>query len=305
MGCSLIERPEARYRIVYGRHTEITPVSELPPHFDALLLEGGSLRYSEIEIEDGISLKNFNQYLRVVESAQRREVKIYFGDVPLREFPFRLKVGKMNFPPDWSAALRMGEFYGGWVLAVFLAKEIDQKKNISRRDFLKRIGKGAAVAWSMSWFSKLGTVFFKEGREVPRTLEKIISAEDLIHPEDLSTRFRNAVVAKKLITIGKREQTEHNRKAEIVAVFGGGHTGLAEFLRQGEEACQKVVKLYPKWFLKAMIAEGNLDYLSLIIGAKFNPRYGLWIVSDRFFDGGLYNLVSQEQEYSSARKEVR
>lgn len=197
----------------------------------------------------------------------------------------------------------------GGALAGSLTKEIDQrigqKGEVSRRDFLRWLGKGTIAAWNLSFLSKLGAVLMKEGEEIPRFLEKGVAAEDQFHPEFLTVWFRNAVAAKKSITIGKRLQKEHNRRAEVALVFGGGHTGLAEFLRKGEEVCQRVVRLYPKWFLKAMIAEGNLDYISLIIGAKYSPQYDLWVITDRFFDEGLYFSVNQEQEYSSFRKEVK
>lgn len=305
MAFSIVERPEARYKIIYGRHDRITPASELPSQFDALFLEVGSLRYSEAKIGDGVVLKKVDQYLQIVESTQEKETKIYFGDVPFKQFPYRVKIGKINFLPDWSIAIRGVEWYAGLGLTILLAREIDQKKKISRRDFLRRIGKGTVAVWGMSWVSKLGTVFFKEGQEVSRILEKIISAEDPLHPEDLTTWFRNAVMAKKLIAIGKKEQAEHNHKVEIAIVFGSGHTGLVDFLRRGEETCERVVRLYPKWFLKAMIAESNLDYISLIIGAEFNPQYGLWVITDRFFDEGLYYSVNKEQEYLNPRKEIR
>lgn len=305
MGYSFIERPEARYKIIYGRHDKITPASELPSQFDGLFLEGGDWWYSRSEIGDGHRFQNYKQYSEIVEKTQERNAKIYFGDVPLRKFPLSIKIGERNFFPDWPTAIRTTEFFIGPALALSLAIEIDQKKNISRRDFLKRIGKGAAVVWSTSWLSKFGTIFFKEGQEVSTILERMISVEDLIHPEDLSLWLRNAILAQKLITIGKREQAKHNRKAEMVTVFGGSHTGIAEFLRRGKEACERIVKLYPKWFLKAMISEGNLDYISLVIGAKYSPQYNLWVITDRFHDEGLYFSVNREQEFSNTRKEIR
>jgi len=267
--------------------------SELPYQCDGLFLEEAGWRYGEIKIGNGFSFNDPLIYSEIIKWAQERGVKIYFGDVPLL---------------SWSMALKTLEAAAGWrVLRGQLVKEIDQainqKKEVSRRDFLKWLGKGAIAFWNLSFLSKLGVIFMKD--EVPEFLEKAIAAEDRLHPEYPVILLRNAVIAHKLITIGEKEQEKLGRKVKLAAIFGAGHTGLAEFLREGEEVCKNAISLHPQWFLKATIADGNLDYLSLIVGAQFNPQYNLWIVSERFFDEGLYNLVNQEKEYSSLGKEKR
>lgn len=88
MAYSLIERPEARYRVIYGMHNRITPSSELPSQFDALFLEEGRWQYGKIEIGDGFNFRESIPYSKILERAAKEEIKVYFGDVPPRELSF-------------------------------------------------------------------------------------------------------------------------------------------------------------------------------------------------------------------------
>jgi hypothetical protein len=269
----------------------------LPSQCDGLFLETGGYRYGEFEIKEGFRFEGEFDYSKIINRAEKEGIGIYFGDIPVLNWQIFLQV-----------FLKVFEAGIGVHLGDQLAKEINQvvskEKELSRRDFLKWLGKGAIAYWNLSFLSKLGAVFMKD--EVSESWEKVSAGEDWLHPEFLISLLRNAAVAEKLITIGRKKQRELGRRVKIAAVFGAGHTGLAEFLREGEEVCKNAISLYPQWFLKAMIADGNLDYLSLIIGFRFNPSNNLWTATERFFDEGIYSLVNKELgKYSGLRKEIK
>ena len=299
MAYSLVERSEANYRIVYGSHNRITPVSELPSKYDALFLEG-LYEVNEMNIGDGFKFLKDTQYDAIASDAQEKNINLYFGDFLLWRSPFSIKIGDSEFPQCWSDVMRLGEIAGGQTLLLkFLTR--NGKKEISRRDFLKISGGGIGYVWTMSYLNTLISYLFEEGKELPRVLEEIVAWENPLHPEDIRLWFRNAVAAKKLMTIGKTEKMIRGQKSEVVANFGGAHTGIVEFLRKGEKACEEVVKFYPYWFLEEMIED--LDSVSVVTQASFDSQIGFWIVSRRFLDEGLYFSINREKENTNLRKE--
>jgi len=296
MAYSTVERPEASYRVIYGSHDTVTPASELPSQYDALFLEGG-YHFTHGELFESFEFSESDQYFEVTQDAKEKEVRLYFGDILFKEFPVQTK-----YLSDWQDAILFAEGGAGALLFGSLFTELAFRKEISRRDFLRLGAQGIGMLWCLSYLSGLGTYLFEENQRVTEFQEKVTSWDNQIHPEFLSLWFRNAVLARKIMAIGRSESARQRRRAEVPVVLGSLHTGLAEFLRKGEEFCEKVVQTYPQWYLEAMIKD--LEHLSLVTEASFDDWVNGWIVAGRFMIEGLYLSVNQEKESSSRRKEA-
>lgn len=286
MAYSPVERPEASYKIIYGLHDRVTPATELPSQYDGLFLEG-DWGISKLDLGSSFQFEENDQYSEVSRDALAKGVRLYFGDF----------LANSN-----SFLITMGEFSVGGLMLLSLTKDLATKKKISRKDFLKMGIKGIGALWFWSYLSTLEYYSFRENQELSELEEKIVSFDDPLHPENPTFWFRNAVLARKLIAIGQMEQVRLDRRAVVPAVLGCGHTGIVEFLKRGEEACERVINLYPRWYPEAFFE--NFEALATITALDYNNAVGSWCVTDRYQVEGLGLLVNQEREVSGLRKEV-
>lgn len=300
MGYLEIERPEAKYRAIFNVHSREISASDLPQRLDALFIETYNFNYDEFKERDGWRLRQperaSRSFIESLKIAKNFEARIYFGDVPLSGMEI------FNQRISWPTFLRLIEFFAGYCTLVSVNKHITKKK-LNRRDFLRLGAKGLLGAWGASNLAKLSGFLIARPGKINSVAKALNEIDDRLHPEDLDLNLRNSVMADKMMYIGERLASQLSRKPEIAISGGAAHSRLMEFVKAGPEFCQKVILSYPWKYLRPAVAGGNLEYLSLVVGLDYHPRFDLWIVQEKFHNPAIQGIIRKEFETGQLGKE--
>lgn len=305
MAYSLVERPEARYRVIHDLHPKRTTESDLSEATDGFLIESNGLRYDNFEVRKAYDLdssSNLEKLLArsrfdILEAAKKLNSRVYFGDLPLAGFDVR------DYTIPWPFGLRVAEYIAGFCAAGSMLDE-RKKEKFSRRDLLKLATKGIIAAWGMSIFINLpAAILLSQEGEASQIERGIACLDGKLHPEDPSLGLREAVHANKALFIGKKLANDLGRKAEISIDSGISHAELVELLKKGPEFCRDKIFSYPRGFLKLAISEGDLNYLSLIVSLEYKQEWNLWVVKEKFYETELFQKINREHETHKLGKE--
>jgi len=132
-----------------------------------------------------------------------------------------------------------------------LASTLPEKPSkISRRKILLGLG-SATIGWAASAIGAnvLGANTMNENQQqgaLRRILARVEGIISDFHPENSSTFFRNAVMARKMLTIAET----YKSPPKIAFQVENGHSGIEDFLQLGPEGTKAIILAHPKSFLK-------------------------------------------------------
>jgi hypothetical protein len=261
---------------------------------DGVFLETGCSTYlkpgtREFKFPENLGKTAFCQ--DVILYLKERRIPLLLGDIPPAE--------DIMTKGLIIEGISSGSALEGTTLA--LGKE---GRAMSRREFLKRtIGAGLGF-WGYSRLGKIVAGSFVEIFRQPwaKELRAAASFVEFLHPEDVITTFRNALIAEKLLTYAQIAEKEGKRPT-IAIIMGGGHEFISEYLKRGREFCLHLINLYPEGVLRTIFGENYQNYLPVLVearpeGNKFKPR----VIIDEELEG---RLRGKEREISHTSVEFK
>lgn len=298
----IIERPEARYRIIYEHHGYQHSPEEIGRP-DLLVVErfalGGSYENKD-EIEartadfwEETAKKPGGKPQGVISEAEkhliRNKTPLYFIDVGDPEgFLFSAVKDSLEIKglENIVAAGALG------YVGVKVAKDkIKGKASMTRRDFLKLSGAGVMAAFTgtelldslITEYRALGKHYQKNAAE-----RKLQHLREKIHPETtfIMITFRNLLWAEKLQTIAKHYEIMHHRKPEIALMLGAFHSGIENALAEAPEKRLAVIKR----FLETFVKKRGLLAITDIAKTEFSDKEKRWIATEIFKDPKLEKI---------------
>lgn len=258
----LLERPEARYRIIYELHN-LPHGADAIGYPDALALEGAALRGT---FEDRESVEKFisiywQQKLSRAPKGKFKEAIAQESYIINQKIPlYLIDIGDphLNFDSVVStrSALKRAEAVGSLGAVTYgIAKVLErrrEKKDLTRRDFLKLFGAGAISAYTGTQLLDVLVELYQENKKehfrqsaVESNFRKI---QEIIHPETEAAilTFRNAIWAQKLEFLARRLRKE--KKPELAMIAGVYHSGLENMLKEDQDKRLNSVKRFLKIF---------------------------------------------------------
>jgi len=284
----MMETPEGKFRIMYGYHDMPQRPEELGAA-DALALETGGEDYSQKEVAEKLIADCLNdpQYNLIVKEAMKNKKPIYFTDISKADAGLLLRVG-----------LGSVETVVGLDLLAALGKdtllELSEKKEISRRDFLKKFSKGAVGLYLSSELLENLLFLFSKGKPVDersqtRAITRFLTElNEGIHPEvnAIILTLRNYLMAQKLVTIARKLSGEKNIKKEIAIVVGAAHSGIEKSLTKKDEERESLIKK----LLAVPGLEEARKRIAAITRMDFDEKQNRWVATEIFKDPLLASL---------------
>jgi hypothetical protein len=284
-----IETKEGIFRIAYGVHT-VPQKPEDVKGTDAIMLESGDLEYHlapEKAIKALHELSQHTQYRNIIEKAAEARQPIYLTDVyeGLALDLLRMFLGATEMLIAFEALVSLYK----------LGREMIRTSKMTRRDFLKLVGKTFLATYFGSHFVEtLSSLAFpiKGGIDEKTAIRKInrflINLNEKSHPEVYTVvlTLRNLIMAQKLITIAKEIHNEIDEKPEIGVVVGGGHIGIERALKlTTKERMNTIGKILSIPGLK-----GLRENVAAIARFDYDPQIGKWQLTKFYKDPSLLNL---------------
>lgn len=240
-----IETVNAEYNIVYSNH-RITNSPEDVYGSDVILLEFMhiDLKTAEKDIVETIEFsRDLNQqYSEIIKYAAEHSISIY---------PVDTHKDMQGLDGDiQTLLLPLLEGYASYRLIKSSVSD-SIKQPLTRRSFLKNLGKVAAAAYlSTPAIEALSSISHKgEPNEssTARNMErKIRPVNELIHPEldSMKVQGRNTLMAIKSEYISKVIGNKLGRKPKISLIIGSAHTGIEDTLKMTDEQRMTELKKY-------------------------------------------------------------
>lgn len=282
-----IERPEAVYRIIYGRHDREQESEDLGD-IGALVLETGNEDYSTREkAESTLAVcSELIQYRKVVTAAERKKLPIFLVDVTDAETASILRDGVRNIETRIGAVATLG----------ILASLISSKEKMDRRTFIKYLAGALGVGYLTShvWIDNIHAVFGEKmlneknaSRKVARILEDV---QEKIHPETekIIITLRNYLIAQKTIAVAK-ELSLSDIKPKIGIVVGASHHGVEKALKEEDAKRIEVIKN----LLSAPEIRGASSHAALIVRLDFDGELDKWETTDIFQDPAIAGKLNK------------
>lgn len=292
----ILERPEARYRIVYEKHNLPHSIEEIGKP-DILVIEyfqsGREFRedapaaavseYSNARSrmaskEEQAKFDESREYL------QQNKIPICLIDISESGTGFGKKV-KWRWAIIRTAEMVLSglaiNFIGIDLLKKFIDKRVkklekEKEAKMSRRDFLKFLGAGSVAAYGGTHYLDAALISASpegsSGHLAPSAASrKMRQIQETVHQETeaLTLTLRNAVWAQKLQTIAADIALGLDRKPEIAMQAGAMHTGLEDMLAKKPEERIKIIKD----IMKKFGPDKEVDLASIV-------RANLWGGSD-------------------------
>ncbi len=291
----LIEKPEAKYRIIYGYHgTEQKP--EDLGKAEALVLESGFGNYStpqEAEFLFKEIQKNIKQYERLIEKAAKEKKPIFLADISDSEsiMIFQVIIGVLESVSSVPILYSLLED----VREIIKEKKLNQKK-LNRRDFIKTSAKGLIGFYLSTPFLEvfLNTFsdFFSKNRvnlqSKSENLNRFLTElNEKIHPEiyAIILTLRNYLLAQKMETIAQTLKKK-NKKPEIAIVVGASHYGIEKALQKEKNKRIELINFLTK--LPGL--EESRKRIATIARFDFDEKEKNWKVTQIFKDPLLVPL---------------
>src|SRR3990167_1798762 len=269
-----LETPNALYKIIYGVH-ELEQSPEVIKNSDGLIVEAVGDFSSQEKVEKFLeNVKKIPQHAKLVDYFRTENKSLYLVDLNALAMFYEQRADSLNFL----------ETIGGAGLAIWGMKDyVDEKtktlrqrnshspEDMTRRDFLKKIGTGAKIAGSAYLLSPIAGEKFgqlvsqpQEDTIMRKIDKKIIAANETIHPEIYNTllTFRNYLIAQKAEYIAQQKFKETQDKPELSILIGAAHTGIESALTMNNDERMKL--------LKENIAEDNRLKQSSIVKIDFD-----------------------------------
>lgn len=268
----IIERPEARYRIIYGRHDTGQKVEDVG-NADALVLEYVSRDYSTGDKAEKTfnALTSSKQYLNLVNHLQQRRKPVFLADM------------NSIYITSLLNGLKALEPIIGLYLISKLAIGI-KRQAINRRNFIRT---GGARAIAALWFlsdmpglilsaSQVQTT--KDEHSASRAVNRFLTdLEERIHPETeaIVMTLRNHLFAQKLKTIADMMSSHTEGKPEVGIVIGARHTGIeAALQKEDQERVELINRL-----LHLPGLEETRAKIATIARMDFDEDQHVWVAS--------------------------
>lgn len=286
----ILERPEARYRIIYERHDR--PLSsEMIGHPDILAVEATEMKPQTREaaqqfVESDLGMDIAHMPFFPLKQAWLEQMS-HLTTMPVYYIDVADLAGGLEKIGRWGGQflkiLEVPILPAAIMYGVEKGREGIKQKGINRRDFLKLMGAGTAGLWTGTQLLDLASSVFEsraEGHPRYSTWRHAQrSLNEKVHPETegLAMTLRNAIWAQKLQFLAPELRRKLERKPVIGIKIGAQHSGLEDMLAvNGERRAASIER-----FLKAFRALGGKNILiSSIIHAEFSKEENRWVVQD-------------------------
>lgn len=297
----VVETENAEYRIVRSAHILPNSVEELgKPDFVAL--ETGQFHYRGRSVETIEQLERHIQYRTVLDELRNREMPIYFVDVPfskrgdeLIEAYFRKHDPLYDlFHKEDNDEKHPGKKILAGALSIVsvipelrkMHEESDGTKKISRREFLKSLGKLGAGLFLQSplanpLYDALDRKLSKEAKVKHDLKNEYLEHDELIG--EMLLAFRNAVMAAKLEHIALLQKQNLSRKPQLSVFVGAAHVSLNEMglnqllaLKENPEATRSAI--INRFLERSSFSEHVVDpkEITRISSVRFLKDSGRW-----------------------------
>lgn len=290
----IVERPEARYRIVYERHVgERSPEEIGKP--DALAAEFiSAIGYASKFRAEELAKSYWEQKReeagpdasREEDHFKSRRIPFYFIDIT---DPKRDILNKAKLTSVWLKAGEAG-LAGGFAAAAAIEeiRKVKSGEKMSRREFLGFLGAGAGTAYFGTHLLDVLVKFaLTRGKNPPkesgalRKIQRTVGTiEEKLHPETEAVllTLRNALWAEKLASIAADLEKETGRRPEITFPVGAEHFGLEAMLATPSEKRTESIRKFLKIFgLKSAATE-----LSVIARLEYSDAEKRWVAAKIF-----------------------
>ncbi|MFY9462319.1 MAG: twin-arginine translocation signal domain-containing protein [Candidatus Sungiibacteriota bacterium] len=297
----VVERPEARYRIIYEKHEgsrspeEIGKPTALAVEFISatgygrkFAAEALAESYWEEKRQEAGGNSSEENYVK------QNRIPLYFIDVT---DPGREILDKARLASVWVKAAQTS-LAGGFTasMAIEAIRKAKSEQKLSRREFLGFLGGAAGTAFLgiqlLDFLVKLALAKEKtppgEATLTRKIQRKVGAAAERIHPETeaILLTFRNALWAQKLETIAGELQKEIGRKPDITFSVGAEHFGLEEMLGVASESRIESIKN----FLNVFGLKSAAQELSAIARVEYSAREARWIATKIINDPELKKI---------------
>jgi hypothetical protein len=285
----IVKLPEGRFRIAYGQHNLPQNPKDVEG-VNAIMLESGDLKYyPEEEAKKAFhELVSFPQYRDIIKEAAAARQSIYLTDIDPGVVRILL-----------TLLFSLAEEISAGVLILRSLFELGHKilttsKKMTRRDFLKLLGKSSLAAYFGTQLGEGLTALPKGSLDEKTAIRKVnrflINLNEMAHPEThlVIVTLRNLIMAQKLTTIARDLGSEIGEKPEIGVVVGGGHIGIEEALKlTTEERMNTIGKI-----LSIPGLEGLRENVAAIARFDYDPQTGKWQLTKFYKDPSLLNMES-------------
>jgi hypothetical protein len=292
----VLERPEARYRIIYETHT----LPHSPEEFgspDAIALElvsTGEYRFDNKEAAEKTIIDFWNLKLKQAPADKKTEaaaelnyikgnnIPLYLMDIIDPTFHFTQQV------KFYDQLLKSAEIGAAAGAAGYIGYKLARKKlrdePMTRRDFLKLTGAGMASAYfgtqildDLVESSYAQRVRHTKLSGAARALQGI---NEKIHPETegLILTLRNALWAQKLEAIAGHLTNKLGRRPEIAVRVGAYHVGIEDMLQEPSHKRSNSLKR----FIGRFGNPGEDVSFSDIARIEFSQKDNKWVATDIF-----------------------
>lgn len=274
---ALVERPEARYRILYENHQYFYKhsVAEIRGAH-AIALEGITTFSEKIHFRKPLNRETVS-YIR------ENNIPLYLFDIQSDGDYAQLYNISYNLLNIESAVGEIAQAYAG-----IKAAQAVVKGKMSRRDFLKT---GAAAAVGAKGYLAQ-SIIADESRQLNAQERSLVEAREKISPEldAITFTLRNALWAYKLKTVIVPEEAERSGgKPEIASIVGYEHTEFETMLQKDpKELLEIIAKVMD--LLKKALAFFNASKPQLDITAVARYDY------DKMTDEGVRSDYRSDTE---------
>ncbi len=221
----IVEKPEGRYRIVYGAHNVEQATKDLGPNYAGVVLEATS---SADECQTALDKNTINvQYRKIIQDTRQRKKPIFVVDIDSIPEPLMYHFG---VPVVEAAAVGV---------ALLSKNKNTGNQKITRRDFLKKAAKIATLGY-VGTDMLAGLLSSSESHS--EIAKKALHLRENINPKYMYLlTLRNLLVAEKMTKISM-ENKEQFSGEDLVAVYGENHSDLALVLKMSREERMKELK---------------------------------------------------------------
>lgn len=297
------ESDNARYRLVESWHFYPNEIRELG-NPDAVALETGSAHYRKDPIEVIKAEEDTVQYKDIINELKKREVPIYFVDVPFKkgapgeELGMERQQEKIKYGSDFKEPKNnpllehsTKKLLATTALLAYFAKSLGKKSNepISRREFLKSMIKTSATLFLASPLAN-PLYNFLENSLSPKLKAKKEYKKIM---RELVISFRNVVMAEKTEHLAKILKDNNKGKKPNITIFvGAAHTdsrdemSLNNLLTLKREQTYNRINIIQKFLQKPNFSKYIVDpkEMTRVSSVRFSKDKNDWEVETNYDD---------------------
>lgn len=208
-GAVKINKPEAEYTLIYGRHDQTQNPQQLPNPLDGLYLEN-IINFDNANLATQ-KLRADKQYGEIIKELERRgTVPIYLPEIETTKLGTAISIGSL---------LILGTEAG---LSLTATQRFLRSK-ATRRHFLKTSALGITTGWLQSSFLPLVSFPLEAVSPLGKTISFVT---EKLHPEYswFTLQFRNRAAAYKMQWLAEKE----GDSPKLASIYGSMHRGLEE-----------------------------------------------------------------------------